>query len=81
MAQLEVGIKAPVFDLEDQAGRRRRLSDYAGQPLVLFFYPKANTSGCTAQACSVRDAREEFGQLGGARDRYQPGCAGTAAKV
>ncbi len=64
MAQLEAGMKAPAFDLVDQAGRRHRLADYAGKPLVLFFYPKANTSGCTAQACSVRDAREEFGQLG-----------------
>jgi peroxiredoxin Q/BCP len=64
MAQLETGMKAPDFDLMDQAGHRHRLSDYAGKPLVVFFYPKANTSGCTTQACSVRDAREEFGQLG-----------------
>jgi peroxiredoxin Q/BCP len=64
MAQLEVGMKAPAFDLVDQTGRRHRLADYAGQPLVLFFNPKANTSGCTAQACSVRDARTEWEVLG-----------------
>ncbi len=63
MAQLEVGMRAPGFDLVDQAGRLHRLSDYAGKPLVLFFYPKANTSGCTVQACAVRDARGELGEL------------------
>jgi peroxiredoxin Q/BCP len=80
MAQLEVGMKAPDFDLVDQTGRRRRLADYAGKPLILFFYPKANTSGCTAQACSVRDARGELEALGVAAIGISPDAADLQRK-
>lgn len=51
----EPGSKAPAFHLADQSGTKHRLSQYAGQWVVLYFYPKDNTSGCTKQACSFRD--------------------------
>lgn len=52
---MNVGDKAPEYLGVDQNGKEIRLSDYAGQKLVLYFYPKDNTSGCTAEACSLRD--------------------------
>ena len=56
---------APSFSLPDQNGQTRSLADYAGKWLVLYFYPKDNTPGCTTEACSFRDERDaiaEFGQ-------------------
>jgi peroxiredoxin Q/BCP len=64
MAQLKPGDLAPDFALVDQDGQTVRLADFRGQKLLLFFYPKALTSGCTKQACSVRDARAELADLG-----------------
>ncbi len=64
MAQLKPGDPAPDFALVDQDGQTVRLADFKGQKLLLFFYPKALTSGCTKQACSVRDARAELADLG-----------------
>ncbi len=64
MAQLQPGDPAPVFTLTDQDGNTVRLTDFLGQKVLLFFYPKALTSGCTKQACSVRDARSELADLG-----------------
>ena len=55
METLKMGDKAPEFSQEDQDGNLRRLSDYKGRKLVVFFYPKADTPGCTAEACSLRD--------------------------
>jgi len=52
---LSVGDPAPDFSSTDQAGNPIRLSDYRGKKVVLYFYPKDDTSGCTAQACSLRD--------------------------
>ncbi len=52
---LEVGNKAPDFKGIDQAGNEVKLSDFAGQKVVLYFYPKDDTPGCTKQACSLRD--------------------------
>ena len=52
---LEVGDPAPEFELLDSEGQPVKLSDFRGQRLVLFFYPKAGTSGCTTQACGLRD--------------------------
>ncbi|MBX7111380.1 MAG: thioredoxin-dependent thiol peroxidase [Dehalococcoidia bacterium] len=52
---LEAGDSAPDFDLPDQDGVRHRLSDYRGQTVVLYFYPKDDTPGCTKEACSFRD--------------------------
>jgi len=55
---LAPGDPAPDFELPDQDGDPLRLSDLQGQPVVLYFYPKADTPGCTTQACSLRDAQE-----------------------
>jgi len=52
---LEAGDPAPDFDLPDQDGARHRLRDYRGQTVVLYFYPKDGTPGCTKEACSFRD--------------------------
>jgi peroxiredoxin Q/BCP len=56
MAELDVGDKAPAFSLKDQDGKRVSLAEFEGKKLLLYFYPKADTPGCTKQACSVRDA-------------------------
>lgn len=56
--------KAPDFDLEGSDGKRHRLQDYAGRNLLLFFYPKDNTSGCTKEATGFRDLKPEFERLG-----------------
>lgn len=55
MTHLEEGQKAPEFKAEDQNGNSIQLSDYRGKKVVLYFYPKDNTPGCTAEACSFRD--------------------------
>ncbi|MCA1583206.1 MAG: thioredoxin-dependent thiol peroxidase [Acidobacteria bacterium] len=57
---IDPGKKAPAFSLKDQDGTKRRLSDYAGQPVVLFFYPKDDTPGCTTEACAFRDNLPEL---------------------
>jgi peroxiredoxin Q/BCP len=64
MAQLKVGDKAPAFSLEDQSGRTVKLSDFKGKKLLVYFYPKASTPGCTVQSCNVRDARRDFVKKG-----------------
>lgn len=61
---LEPGDVAPPFSLPDADGTKVSLSDFAGQPVVLYFYPQDNTPGCTTQACDVRDRWAEFQQLG-----------------
>lgn len=61
---LQPGTKAPDFTLNDQNGNPVRLSDFAGQNVVLYFYPKDNTSGCTTQACTYRDLFPEFEKEG-----------------
>lgn len=55
MAALKVGDKAPYFESTDQDGNRVTSEDFKGKKLILFFYPKANTPGCTAEACNLRD--------------------------
>ncbi len=52
---LQAGIKAPAFTVKDQDGKEHSLSDYLGQKVALYFYPKDDTPGCTAQACNLRD--------------------------
>ena len=60
MITLKKGDKAPNFTGLDQDGKVHQLADYKGKKLVLFFYPKANTTGCTAEACDLRDNFERF---------------------
>ncbi len=64
MPNLKPGDKAPNFKLKDQNGKAVSLADYKGKKLLLYFYPKADTSGCTKQACSVRDAEPDLSQAG-----------------
>ena len=64
MARLKPGDAAPDFQLPDQRGQTVRLADFGGGKLLIYFYPKADTPGCTRQACSIRDAREELRDLG-----------------
>lgn len=62
--KLGPGDKAPVFTLADQDGKKVKLSDYKGRKVLVYWYPKASTPGCTTQSCAVRDAREDFATLG-----------------
>lgn len=64
MAQLNIGDPAPDFALADQEGNTVKLSDFQGKKLLVYFYPKADTPGCTKQACQIRDARTELADLG-----------------
>ena len=57
---LEVGTKAPDFELPDQNGQMHKLSDYAGKKVILYFYPKDNTPACTKQACGFSDRYPQF---------------------
>ncbi|MBR0462543.1 MAG: thioredoxin-dependent thiol peroxidase [Erysipelotrichaceae bacterium] len=61
---LEVGTKAPSFTLPDQNGEMRKLSDYKGQKVILYFYPKDMTSGCTKQACGFGELYPQFKEKG-----------------
>jgi peroxiredoxin Q/BCP len=56
----EQGDQAPDFELPDQDGRTIKLSGFRGQPVVVYFYPKADTPGCTTQACGVRDHQSDY---------------------
>jgi peroxiredoxin Q/BCP len=61
---IEPGAPAPGFELPDQDGQPVKLADLRGGPVVLYFYPKADTPGCTTQACSVRDHSADYAALG-----------------
>ncbi len=63
MAQLKTGARAPAFALRDQSGKRVRLSEFKGRPVVVYFYPKADTPGCTTQACSLQEALPSLKRL------------------
>ena len=60
MTTLKKGDKAPNFSSLDESGKLHKLADYKGKKLVVFFYPKANTPGCTAEACDLRDNFSRF---------------------
>jgi peroxiredoxin Q/BCP len=60
MTPLKVGDKVPAFSVTDDRGNSQSLRDYSGKKLVVFFYPKANTPGCTAEACDLRDHYKEL---------------------
>jgi len=64
MPQLKPGDKAPAFSLKDQQGATLKLSAFRGEKVLIYFYPKADTPGCTKQSCNVRDARPNFSKLG-----------------
>ena len=61
MATLTPGDKAPTFTLQDQSGSKVKLSDFKGRKVLVYFYPKADTPGCTKQACGLRDVMPKVG--------------------
>ena len=61
---LKTGNPAPDFSLSDETGAQRKLADYAGKPLVLYFYPKDDTPGCTTEACNFRDDYSTYQDAG-----------------
>jgi peroxiredoxin Q/BCP len=63
MATLKPGDRAPAFSLKDQHGKTRKLSEFKGKKLVVYFYPKADTPGCTTQSCAIRDAVPDLKKL------------------
>lgn len=63
MSLLQVGAKAPIFSTFDQNGKRVSLSDFEGKKIILYFYPKDNTPGCTKEACAFRDKITQFQDL------------------
>lgn len=63
MKELTKGDMAPSFSAKDQSGNTVSLADFKGRKLLVYFYPKASTPGCTTQACSIRDAAEDFSAL------------------
>lgn len=80
MPLIEVGKKAPAFTLKDQNGESHRLSEYAGGPVVLFFYPKDDSSECTKEACAFSDAAARLRRAGAAVMGVSPQDAKSKAK-
>jgi peroxiredoxin Q/BCP len=64
MPLIDVGKKAPAFSLKDQDGKTQSLKDYAGKPVVLYFYPKDDTPGCTKEACNFQSNLPNFKKIG-----------------
>src|SRR6516225_4319399 len=64
MTMIEEGKPAPEFELQSDAGETVKLADLRGKPVVLYFYPRDDTPGCTTQACGIRDAYGEFEKAG-----------------
>ncbi|HEY2435702.1 MAG TPA: thioredoxin-dependent thiol peroxidase [Solirubrobacteraceae bacterium] len=77
---IETGEQAPDFTLPDQHGNPVSLSGLRGQPVVIYFYPKADTPGCTTQACGVRDHSSEYSQAGAVVLGISPDPVGRIAK-
>ena len=69
---LQIGTKAPAFSLPDQNGQLHTLSSYQRRKVILYFYPKDMTSGCTAQACSFRDLYPQFQEKGAVKAKENP---------
>ena len=79
-AGLEVGDKAPAFEGVDEQGQVHRLSEYAGKTLVLYFYPKDHTSGCTTEACDFRDNFHKLARKGASLLGVSPDDAESHSK-
>ena len=77
---IEEGLPAPDFTLASDSGDRVTLSHYRGAPVVLYFYPKDDTPGCTAQACGIRDAWSEFTERGAVVLGVSPDSASSHVK-
>ena len=80
MSRLNIGDPAPDFTLANQEGKSLKLSDFHGKKLLLYFYPKADTPGCTKQACQIRDSRTELAALGVAAVGISPDKPGAQQK-
>ena len=80
MNELSVGAKAPSFSAPDQSGKTISLSDFAGKKVVLYFYPKDDTPGCTVEACSFRDDHSAFKKKGAVIIGVSPDSAKSHAK-
>jgi peroxiredoxin Q/BCP len=74
------GDKAPAFSLPDQNGEKVKLSDLKGETVVLYFYPRADTPGCTTQACGVRDRRADYEKAGARVIGISPDEVGAVGK-
>jgi peroxiredoxin Q/BCP len=77
---VEVGKEAPDFELTSDLGDRVRLSQFRGQPVVLYFYPKDDTPGCTKQACAIRDSYDDFAGTGAVVLGVSPDDEGSHVK-
>lgn len=77
---VEAGKKAPAFALTDAAGKKVTLADFAGKDLVLYFYPKDDTPGCTKEACGFRDAWKQIQKLGAVVVGVSPDSGATHQK-
>lgn len=80
MDWLEPGTKAPAFSLKDDQGKSVKLGDFKGKPVVLYFYPKDDTPGCTKEACAFRDASSQLKKLGAAILGVSPDSVESHAK-
>jgi peroxiredoxin Q/BCP len=80
MAMLDVGDKAPAFSLEDQSGKTVKLSDFKGKTVVLYFYPKDDTPGCTREACAFRDEHSALRKAGAVVLGVSPDSGASHAK-
>ncbi len=80
MAMPEVGEKAPAFTLEDQSGKTVKLSDFKGRKVVLYFYPKDDTPGCTREACAFRDEHSALQKAGAVVLGISPDSEASHAK-
>jgi len=80
MAMPDVGDKAPAFTLEDQSGKTVKLSDFKGKTVVLYFYPKDDTPGCTREACAFRDEHSALQKAGAVVLGVSPDSEASHAK-
>lgn len=64
MTEIKTGDQIPLFSLKDQDGNEFNIKDHLGSPMVIYFYPKDDTPGCTREACSFRDQYEDFSSVG-----------------